>query len=76
MLNGIIRYYTVIYHIDGSSQTAELNSTGLSAMGTDLYPFTTYVLYVLAFTIELSNRSETDTAMTAEAGNISLISIL
>ena len=76
MLNGIIRYYTVIYGIDGSSQTAGLNSTSVSAMVTDLDPYTTYVFYVVAFTVELSNRSVSDTAMTAEAGNISVISIL
>ena len=76
MLNGMIRYYTVIYGIDGSSNTTELNSTGVSTMVTDLDPFTSYVFYVVAFTVELSNRSESDTAMTAEAGNISLPSIL
>ena len=69
ILNGIIRYYTVIYGIDGSSETAELNSTGVSAVVTDLDPYTTYVFYVVAFTVELSNLSESDTAMTAEAGN-------
>ena len=76
MLNGIIRYYTVIYHIDGSSETAELNSTGVIARLTDLDPYTTYVFYVVAFTVELSNLSVSDTAMTAEAGNIGVISIL
>ena len=76
MLNGIIRYYTVIYGIDGSSETAELNSTGVSAVVTDLDPYTTYVFYVVAFTVELSNLSETDTAMTAEAGNINPVFIL
>ena len=76
MLNGMIRYYTVIYGIDGSSNTTELNSTGVSTMVTDLDPFTSYVFYVVAFTVELSNRSESDTAMTAEAGNIHPASIL
>ena len=76
MLNGMIRYYTVIYGIDGSSNTTELNSTGVSTMVTDLDPFTSYVFYVVAFTVELSNHSESDTAMTAEAGNIHPTSIL
>ena len=69
MLNGIIKYYTVIYGVDGSSKT-ELNSTSVSAVVTDLDPFTSYLFYVVAFTVELSNCSESDMAMTAEAGNI------
>ena len=69
MLNGIIRYYTVVYGIDGSSETEELNSTGTTAVVTDLDPFTTYEFYVVAFTVDLSNRSESDTAITDEAGN-------
>ena len=70
MLNGIIRYYTVIYGIDGSSETEEeLNSTNITAVVTDLDPFTTYEFYVVAFTVALSNRSESDMTMTDEAGN-------
>ena len=69
MLNGVIRYYTVIYGIDGSSETEELSTTYITALVTNLNPFTTYVFYVVAYTVDLSNHSEGDTAMTDEAGN-------
>ena len=70
MLNGIIKYYTVVYGVDGSLKTEGLNSTSVSAVVTDLDPFTSYLFYVVAFTVELSNCSESDMAMTAEAGNV------
>ena len=73
MLNGIIRYYTVIYGIDGSLKTEELNSTSVNAVVIDLDPFTSYVFYVVAYTVDWSNRSVSDIVMTAEAGNIFLI---
>ena len=69
MLNGIVKYYTVIYGFYGSLETEELNSTSVSAVVTHLEPFTSYVFYVVAFTVDWSNRSEGDTAMTAEAGS-------
>ena len=67
--NGIIRYYTVVYGRNDSSETQQLNSTDITTVVTALDPFRTYVFYVVAFTVELSNRSENDTALTSEAGN-------
>ena len=67
--NGIIRYYTVVYGRNDSSETQKLNSTDTTVIVTSLDPFSTYVFYVLAFTVELSNRSESDSAQTSEAGN-------
>ena len=67
--NGIIRYYTVVYGLEDSSETQELNSTDVTIAVANLDPFHSYVFYVLAFTVELSNHSENDTAITAEAGN-------
>lgn len=67
--NGMIRYYTVVYGLNDSSPTQELNSTGLIVEVTGLNPFNYYVFYVLAFTVEPSNRSENVTALTDEAGN-------
>ena len=67
--NGIIRYYTLVYGRNDSSETQQLNSTDITTVVTALDPFRTYVFYVLAFTVELSNRSESDTALTSEAGN-------
>ena len=68
--NGIIRYYTLVYGRNDSSEIQQLNSTDITTVVTALDPFRTYVFYVLAFTVELSNRSESDTALTSEAGNI------
>ena len=54
----------------------ELNSTDVTVIVTNLDPFNSYVLYVLAFTVALSDPSENDTALTAEAGNIKLLCML
>ena len=67
--NGIIRYYTVVYRLNDSSETMELNSTDVTVVVTDLNPFNYYVFNVLAFTVASSDPSENDTALTAEAGN-------
>ena len=67
--NGIIRYYTVRYGVENSTERMELNSTDVAAVVSGLNPFTSYVFYVLAFTVAPSNASENDTALTAEAGN-------
>ena len=67
--NGIIRYYTVVYRLNDSSQTMELNSTDVTVVVTNLDPFNHYLFYVLAFTVASSDPSENDTALTAEAGN-------
>ena len=67
--NGIIRYYTVVYRLNDSSETMELNSTDVTVAVTDLNPFNYYVFYVLAFTVASSDPSENDTALTAEGGN-------
>ena len=68
--NGIIRYYTVVYRLNDSSETMELNSTDVTVVVTSLKPFNYYVFYVLAFTVASSDPSENDTALTAEAGKI------
>ena len=70
--NGIIRYYTVVYRLNDSSETMELNSTDVTVVVTNLDPFNYYVFYVLAFTVASSDPSENDTALTAEAGKIHL----
>ena len=67
--NGIIRYYTVAYRLNDSSQTMELNSTDVTVVLTSLDPFSHYVFYVVAVTVASSDPSENDTALTAEAGN-------
>ena len=67
--NGIIRYYTVVYRLNDSSVTMELNSTDVTVVVSNLDPFNYYVFYVLAFTVASSDPSENDTALTAEAGN-------
>lgn len=67
--NGIIRYYTVRYGLENSTERMELNSTDVATVVSGLNPFTSYVFYVLAFTVAPSNASENDTALTAEAGN-------
>ena len=67
--NGIIRYYTVVYRLNDSSETMELNSTDVTVVVTGLNPFNDYVFYVLAFTVASSDPSENDTALTAEGGN-------
>ena len=74
--NGIIRYYTVVYRLNDSSETMELNSTDVTVVVTNLDPFNYYVFYVLAFTVASSDPSENDTALTAEAGNRKLVRIL
>ena len=68
--NGIIRYYTVVYRLNDSSETMELNSTDVTVVVTGLNPFNYYVFNVVAFTVASSDPSENDTALTAEAGNI------
>ena len=71
--NGIIRYYTVVYRLNDSSETMELNSTDVTVVVTNLDPFNYYVFHVLAFTVAPSDPSENDTALTAEAGNAKTI---
>ena len=73
--NGIIRYYTVVYRRNDSSETMEVNATNVTIVVTGLDPFKSYVFYVLAFTVALSNASENDTALTAEAGNTCIASL-
>ena len=68
--NGIIQYYTVVYRLNDSSETMELNSTDVTVVVLSLDPFNYYVFYVLAFTVASSDPSENDTTLTAEAGNI------
>ena len=68
--NGIIRYYTVVYNLDDSSETMELNSTDVTVVVTGLDPFNHYVFNVIAFTVASSDPSENDTVLTAEAGKI------
>ena len=58
-----------MYGLEDSSETQELNSTDVTIVVTNLNPFNPYIFYVLAFTVELSDRSENDTTITAEAGN-------
>ena len=67
--NGIIRYYTVVYEGENSMESAELNSTNVTTIVSELHPFTSYTFYVLAFTVAPSNASENETVLTAEAGN-------
>ena len=74
--NGIIRYYTVVYRLNDSSITMELNSTDVTIVVTNLDPFSRYVFYVLAFTVASSDPSENHTVLTAEAGNIKLLFML
>ena len=68
--NGIIRYYTVVYRLNDSSQTAEQNSTDTMTVVANLDPFSNYVFYVLAFTVASSDPSDNVTAMTAQAGKL------
>ena len=58
----------MVYRLNDSLQTMELNSTDVTVVVTNLDPFNHYVFYVLAFTIASSDPSENDTALTAEAG--------
>jgi len=67
--NGIIHYYTVVYGLEDNTERQEMNSTDVIMVVSGLDPFTTYVFYVLAFTVAPSNASNNDTALTAEAGN-------
>lgn len=68
--NGMIRYYTVTYgRNDSSDRTMEPNSTNTSIVVTGLNPFTYYVFYVVAVTVASSNDSESDIALTDQAGN-------
>ena len=67
--NGVIRYYTVVYRLNDSSVTMELNSTNVTVVVTGLDPFNYYVFHVLAVTVESSDPSKNDTALTAEEGN-------
>ena len=66
----------MVYHRNDSLVTMELNSTDVSVIVTNLDPFSSYVFYVLAFTVASSDPSENDTALTAEAGNIKLLFML
>ena len=70
IINGKIRYYTVVYRLNDSSETTELNSTDVTIVVTGLDPFNHYIFYVLAVTVASSDPSENDTALTAEAGKI------
>ena len=74
--NGIIRYYIVVYRLNDSSQTTKQNSTDEMIVVTDLDPFNKYVFYVLAFTVESSDPSDSVTAMTAQAGRLIYIKLL
>ena len=59
----------MVYRLNDSSVTMELNSTDVTAVVTGLDPFMYYVFHVVAVTVATSDPSENDTALTAEAGN-------
>ena len=58
----------MVYGRNDSSETMELNSTGVTTIVSGLNPYTYYLFYVIAFTVAPSDASENDTALTAEAG--------
>ena len=58
-----------MYGLEDSTERWETNSTDVTTVVSGLDPFTTYVFYVLAFTVAPSTASDNDTALTAEAGN-------
>ena len=60
----------MVYRLNDSSETMELNSTDVTIVVTGLDPFNYYTFYVLAFTVASSDPSENDTVLTGEEGNI------
>ena len=74
--NGIIRYYTVVYHLNDNLQTTEQNFTDTMIVVTDLDPFNNYVFYVLAITVAPSDPSDNATVMTAQAGKLMYTKLL